>query len=107
MQILWLFNTAGPIVASAIFLAALAALFSCLRASRWERTPHARRIAIITSLLPFAFGVCGAAVGLALFGSSGQNAWENRGKLCLAGLTVTAIPLLWAMILLRRQRSAT
>jgi hypothetical protein len=110
MGILWLFNTTGWFVGPAIMLAGLVALILCLRASSWARSSGARRAAVISSLVPFAVGVCGVLFGLGVWWWSGQVAvnpwdpWLALGKCCLAGLVVTVVPLVWAVVLLRMQR---
>ena len=110
MGILWLFDTCGLMVGPAIWAAGLFALWRCLRASRRTSPPRSRRVAALLSLLPFAVGICGAIFGLILWQVTAQPArnpqdvWGNLGKVCLAGLVVTSLPLLWSLILLRQRR---
>jgi hypothetical protein len=110
MGVLSLFNTTGYIFGPAIVLTGLLALLLCLRASSWARNRPARRVALVASLMPFAAGVCGALIGLAMWWYADKPATDNGapwfalGKACLAGLVVTAIPLVWSSLLLRAQR---
>jgi hypothetical protein len=104
--VLALFSTTGWIFGPAILLAGSVALFLCVRASLSPR-PHRARRAALVSLLPLAVSVCGALVGLGLIltlagGLSAvpRSSWLALGQCCLAGLVVTALPLLWSLVLL-------
>lgn len=108
MFFLWLFKTAGWICGPMILLAGIIALVLCVRATRRSDSPASRRNALIGSLTPLAFGICGAIVGLVVFLVSGapgglqQEHWLNLGRVVLAGLVVSAIPLIWSLMLFRR-----
>ena len=110
MWLLWLFNTTGLIFGSAILLAGVVALGFCLRASLRAKPARASRVAVTFSLLPFALGICAALVGLGLWLAGAMpdvarlDAAMNLGKACLAGLVTTAVPLGWALILVRLRR---
>jgi hypothetical protein len=58
-----------------------------------------RRQALFGSLTPFAAGLCGAVVGLIVCLSQDRQPvqWLALGKVCLAGLAVTALPLVWSL----------
>ena len=105
--LLWLFSTCGLIFGPAIMLAGLVALGLCLLASRRASPPRSRRNAFFASLLPLVVAVCGALVGLVLWlalGYSSGSPLENGlalGQVCLAGLVVSFLPLLWSVLLLR------
>jgi len=106
MIILALFNTAGYIFGPIIVIAGVVALTLCLRATLRMDSPHARRTALFGSLSPFAAGICGAIFGFIYCLLLGQQAvqWLALGKVCLAGLVVSTIPLLWCLALFRRPR---
>jgi hypothetical protein len=112
MFLLWLFNTAGLIFGPLIILAGIVAVISCLRASRRTTSPQSRRNALVGSLLPFIVGIFGAIAGLAFMLTSGQAGgiqtehWLNLGKVCLAGLVVSSIPLVWCLWLFRTPQAA-
>jgi hypothetical protein len=110
MWFLWVFNTTGLIFGSAILVAGVVALGSCLRASLRAKPARTPRMAVTFSLLPFAFGICAALVGCGLWMTGAMpdvarlDAALNIGKACLAGLVTTAVPLAWALILVRLRR---
>jgi hypothetical protein len=107
---LWLFDTAGWIFGPAIMLAGLVALLLCLRASVWARARPASRTAFVASLVPFVAGICAAIFGFVIWQCATQPAanlsgpWLALGKVCLAGLIVTLVPLAWSLLLLRLQQ---
>ncbi len=116
MSILSLFNTCGYIVGPAMWIAGLIALGICLRASLQPRPAPTRRTALAVSLTPLGVGICGALFGLAMVWWAGRlpvmarENWLALGKVCLAGLVVTAPPLAWALVLgeiARRGRHAS
>ena len=92
-------------------LAGFVALGLCLRASFRASPPRASRAAVTFSLLPFAIGICAALVGLGLWlagvmpNVAQLDAALNLGKACLAGLVTTAVPLAWALTLVRLRRA--
>ena len=108
MFFLWLFQTAGWICGPLIVFTGIIALVLCLRATCRPDSPVLRRNAWIGSLIPLALGICGAIVGLVVFFVSGapgglqQEHCLNLGRVVLAGLVVSAVPLLWSLFLLRR-----
>lgn len=105
MNLLSLFNTTGWIFGPAILLAGGVALLSCLRASSWARNPPARRTAWVVSLFPAGAGVDAMAFGFAACWRANQSVdWFALGKAGLAGLLVSAVPLVWAALLLRVSR---
>jgi hypothetical protein len=112
MLLLSFFNTAGLIFGPLIVLAGVVALILCFRASWRTTSPQFRRHALIGSLSPFIVGICGALAGLAFMLGSGQAGgiqtehWRNLGKVCLSGLVVSSIPLLWCLWLFRTPRAA-
>jgi hypothetical protein len=108
MNVLALFDTTGFIIGPAMMLAGIVALVLCLRASRQPDSPRAKRVALLVSLLPFALGIFAIPFGLAAWAASGQGGtpdWLALGKACLAGLVVTAVPLVWSLLLLRPRRT--
>lgn len=106
MILLKLFDTCGPIVAVVMFLAGIAAVVLCVRASRQPNVLPLRR-AVYGSLLPLAVGIAGALFGLVYVlsenppGGLQNEHWANLGKVVLAGLTVSAMPMLWCLMMLR------
>jgi hypothetical protein len=105
-NILWLFNTCGPVVGLSMFAAGLVALGLCAWATRPASSPKGRRIAMRAALAPIVVGLCGALSGLVYFGARNLTGadWLSLGKVCLAGLVVSAVPLVWALLLLRLRR---
>jgi hypothetical protein len=110
MSILWLFDTCGWILGPAILLAGVAALGLCLWATcQFTLRRRTQRLAVSVSLLPLVLGICGALVGAVLWLSlawpiSTADGLQALGKVCLAGLVVSAVPLVWALLLLRLRR---
>ncbi|MFO0826390.1 MAG: hypothetical protein U0792_25270 [Gemmataceae bacterium] len=103
MAILWLFNTCGFIIAPLMWLAGLVAIGFCIRATR---NAGSRNLAIKVSLAPLAVGIIGMIWGSVMVFTMAQvpndtDAALSIGKVGLAGLVVTAIPLLWALSLRR------
>lgn len=105
MSILWLFNSAGWIFGPLVLLAGIAAVLLCVRATL---RPTARRQAFLVSLSPLAVGCAGAIAGLILFLPDGMKTehWLSLGKVILAGLVVSVVPLVWSVIMLRKPRVA-
>jgi hypothetical protein len=105
VNILWLFDSLGLIFGPLVFLAGITALFLCYRATHRAES-GIRKTALIGSLTPFAVGICAAVFGIILFsgkpGGLQNEEWLSLGKACLAGLVVTAIPLVWSLMLFRR-----
>ena len=103
MNILWLFDTCGYIFGPAILIAGLCGVGMCLRARSPSSTRRARRAALVAALSPVIVGVCGAASGLVVWWVAAVPTapWLPLGKVCLAGLVVAALPLGWALLLLR------
>ncbi len=110
MALLWLFDTCGAIIAPLMWLTGLVAIGLCIRAMRRPESAQPPRIAMKASLLPLAFGLLGAIVGLMFFQDPRTTLVEaslNMAKVCLAGLVVTAVPFVWSLSLMRsRQRMA-
>ena len=108
MNILWLFDTCGYIFGPAMIIAGVFALFLCLRASRPSCPRSAQRRAVAIALSPALIGLCGALVGLALWAANRMavDPWEACGKVCLAGMAVSAVPLIWSLLLLRGKPGA-
>jgi hypothetical protein len=106
MIVLELFNTLGLIFGPLVFLVGIVALALCLRATKRPDSSYARRTALFGSLAPFVAGICAVIFGLIYCGILGlQVHWLDLGKACLAGLVVTAIPLLWSLMLFRAPRA--
>jgi hypothetical protein len=105
MNLLWLFDSCGFIVGPAILLAAVCAVVLCFRASRSSSSRRARRLALAAAVSPVAVAVCGAASGFIVWWSAGlvESPWVALGKVCLAGLVIAALPVGWALFLLRCQ----
>jgi hypothetical protein len=103
VNILWLFDTCGYIVGPAIMLAGLCAVGLCLWASLPASTRRVRRVALAAAVSPLAVGACGAVFGFIVWWSAHDpgSPWLGLGKVCLAGLAVAALPLVWALLLLR------
>jgi hypothetical protein len=103
MNILWLFDTCGYIVGPAIWLAGLCAVGLCLRASRPSSTRRSRRVALAAAVSPVAVALCGVVFGLVVWWAAHvpDAPWLALGKVCLAGLVVAGLPLVWALFLLR------
>lgn len=105
MNILWLFDTAGLIFGPAIILAGIVALAMCVRSTVKPALRGGKTI--LVALMPFGLAIIGALVGLGIVLNEGRpggvpsDAWLALGKVCVAGLTVTALPLLWAVVLVR------
>jgi hypothetical protein len=108
MFFLWLFDTAGSIFGPLIVLAGCVALLLCVRATRRTERPSVRKQALYGALTPLALGLCAALVGLALFAPGGMKDeyWGNLGKVILAGLVVTAVPLVWTLCLMSGRKAA-
>jgi hypothetical protein len=112
MWFLWLFNTTGLIFGSAILLAGVVALGLCLAATLRVSTPRSSRMAVTFSLMPFAIGICATLVGVGLWLAgvmpevARMEAAMNLGKASLAGLATTAVPLAWALALVRLGRGS-
>jgi hypothetical protein len=109
MSIFWLFDTCGLIFGPAILLAGIVALGLCLWATLRSTPRRTQRLAVAISFLPLAISICGAVVGAILWWAlawpeSTAAASRNLGQVCLAGLVVSSVPLLWALLLLRLQR---
>jgi hypothetical protein len=100
-SILWLFNTCGTIFGPAIWLAGIVAIVLCVRATR-RPSPERRQLAFRASLAPFALGVLGVFVGLAVCAAN-QIAADAGAllKVCLAGFVVTVPALVWSLSLPR------
>jgi hypothetical protein len=103
VNILWLFDTCGWIFGPAILLAGLCAVALCLRASRRSSSRRGRGVALAAAGSPLAVAVCGAVIGLVVWWAAQvpEAPWLALGKVCLAGLVVAALPLGWALFLLR------
>jgi hypothetical protein len=106
MSIFWLFDTSGLIFGPAILLAGVVALGLCVWATRRSSPRRTQRLAVTVSFLPLAISMCGALVGAILWWSlawpeSTAATARNLGKVCLAGLVVSSVPLVWALLLLR------
>jgi hypothetical protein len=107
---LWLFDTLGLIFGPAVFLAGIAALVLCVRATRNTSTARSQRTAMWASFGPFVLGVCAMVVGLVVWVIEARatidpaTAFLNSGKAALAGLVVTLLPLAWALTLRRTRR---
>jgi hypothetical protein len=104
VNVLSLFDTLGGIFGPLMFLAAIVAIILCLRATLKPAARERRRLALYVAFSPLAVGICAAVVGLAIFLPGGMNdeQWRNLGKAALAGLVMTAIPLVWCLTLFRR-----
>jgi hypothetical protein len=102
MFILEWFRTPGPIFGPAMFLAGIVALILCVRATR-RGSPEAARLAMHCSILPLCIGICGSLFGLGLLLASGkpvgEQEWKLLGQCTMAGMVVTAVPLLWSYAL--------
>ena len=107
MNILWLFDTCGLIFGPAIMLAGVFALGLCLWSSLRSTPPSALRRVIAMALAPAILGVGGAVFGLGVWWT--QNVpgapWWALGKVILAGMVVSAVPLIWALLLFRGRRN--
>jgi hypothetical protein len=108
MNPLWLFDTCGYVVGPAILAAGLLAIGLCLGASRPSATRRRRLSALAAAASPAAVGLAGAAFGFVVWWASGAPGapWAARGKVCLAGAAVAAVPLAWSALLLRGGRGS-
>jgi len=102
---LWLFDSCGYLVGPAILLAGLCAVGLCGWASRPASSRRARRVALVAAAAPIVIALCGVLFGLIMcwLAQAPDSPWGALGKVCLAGLVVAALPLAWAMWLLRRR----
>lgn len=111
MDFVTMVRSPGYIFGPLMLLTGLVALVVCLRATLRADRPAARR-AVAWSLAPVGVGILGALVGLAYWGLSDMvsenraETWGYLGYTVLFGILVAAVPLVWSVALLRRQRSA-
>jgi hypothetical protein len=105
MNVLWLFDSCGPIVASAMWLAGFIALYECARTTILGGSRRSARNLMLASLLPFAAGVAGFLVGALMLAAGFQDnsPWSSLGKCVLAGVVVTTLPLVWSLVLWSRR----
>ena len=111
MVLLKLFDTCGLIVGPLMLAAGIVALVLCIRASQRPGASQLRQ-AVYASIMPLVIGICGASIGLVLIllspppGGIRDDNVAALGKVILAGLTVSAIPMLWCLMLLRPRVAA-
>jgi presenilin-like A22 family membrane protease len=108
MNVLWLFDTCGYVFGPAIMAAGVFAVALCAMASRPSSPRSARHRAVAVALLPAAIGLCGALFGLAVWWVDRVPVppWLALGKVCLAGLAMSALPLIWSLLLARARRDS-
>jgi hypothetical protein len=100
-NVLGLFDTCGYIFGPAIMLAGAAALAVCGWQTFRRASERSRRLAIGVALSPTALALCGVPFGIAvgLAARAPAVAWPALGKMVLAGVVVSAVPLVWALFL--------
>lgn len=109
MVLMQLFNTLGFVFGPLMLLAGIAALALCFRASGRQESFQRRRQAVMGSFAPLVVGIAAAITGLIMFIPAGMNdeLMRNLGKAVLAGVVVTALPLVWSLWLFRTPRSVS
>jgi hypothetical protein len=108
MNILWLFDTCGYIVGPAILAAGLVSILLCAWGTFRSTSLRTRRLAVALACSPIVLGVCGFLFGLVVCWREQlpDVPWLALAKVCLAGVVVASVPLLWALLLWRYRRPA-
>ena len=105
MNVLWLFDTCGYLFGPAIMVAGAAAVILCAWATFRSTSRRSQRRALAVAGLPMLLGLCGFLVGLIICWNARVPGvpWLALGKVCLAGAAVSAVPLIWALLLCRNR----
>ena len=102
MNVLWLFDTCGFIFGPTIMLAGVAALALCARVTFRSSSRRLLRAAVGFASLPLVLGVCGFVAGFVVcMTEQVPVSWLALGKVCLAGVVVSLVPLGWALLIYR------